>query len=202
MSEEVKEIQLKGKQKLFADRYLYETMFNGTEAARGIYGAKNDTTLRSIASENLTKPNIKAYIDARMAEMTMPANEVLTRLTSIAKGKVTDVLDESGKFDIHLAKQRHKDHLLKKLKVKRTSRVVNIKTKEFEEEEVEEITETSVLTEEIEFEMYSAHEALRDLGKHHKLFTEKLEHSGEIQHGVVRVPPKDSPEKWLNQSKQ
>jgi hypothetical protein len=31
---------------------------------------------------------------------------------------------------------------------------------------------------------------------------QKIEEKGEFRHTVVRVPPKDSPEKWLNPSKQ
>lgn len=30
---------------------------------------------------------------------------------------------------------------------------------------------------------------------------QKLEHSGEVQHSVVRVPPKSSPEEWQNRTK-
>jgi hypothetical protein len=55
-------------------------------------------------------------------------------------------------------------------------------------DEVEQIeTDTEIIYEEIEFEMYSAHEGLRDLGKHHKLFTDKVDVSGEVNMADVHI---------------
>ena len=75
------------KQKLFCDEYLID--LNATQAAiRAGYSEKN---ARNIASENLTKPNIKEYIDARMAEkeseLIANQNEVLKYLTAVMRGK-------------------------------------------------------------------------------------------------------------------
>lgn len=75
------------KQKRFCDEYLIS--LNATQAAiRAGYSVKN---ARNIASENLTKPNIKAYIDARMAEkdseLIADQNEVLKYLTSVLRGE-------------------------------------------------------------------------------------------------------------------
>lgn len=172
-----KEVKLTAKQKAFVAAYLGSAHFNATQAARLAGYAGNDDTLKSVASENIAKPYIKAMIDEGLAALTMPANEVLARLTAIAKGKVTDVSDTDGKFDLEKAKQSGADALLKKIKVKRNTRIIREadETGKFNQE-----IETSILTEEIEFELYSAHEALRDLGKYHKLFTEKVQHEGEI----------------------
>lgn len=55
---------LTAKQQKFADEYLID--LNATQAAiRAGYSSK---TAKEIGSENLTKPNIRAYIDARMAQ--------------------------------------------------------------------------------------------------------------------------------------
>lgn len=181
MSKENKELKLTGKQKLFADLYLSEAHFNATKAAELAGYKGNNSTLRSIASENLTKPNIRAYIDNGLEALTMPSNVVLTRLTEIAEGDIKDLCDDEGNFSFELAKKRRKTHLIKKLKRKRTIRQKKTESTDsmrsfLAEDEIEEIeTETEIIYEEVEFELHSSHEALRDLGKHHKLFTEKQE---------------------------
>ena len=75
------------KQKRFCDEYLID--LNATQAAiRSGYSEKN---ARNIASENLAKPNIRAYIDARMAEkeseLIADQDEVLRYLTAVLRGK-------------------------------------------------------------------------------------------------------------------
>jgi phage terminase small subunit len=73
---------------------------NATQAAiRAGYSEKN---ARNIASENLAKPNIKEYIDARMAEkeseLIADQDEVLKYLTSVMRGKsVSNVLARNEK---------------------------------------------------------------------------------------------------------
>lgn len=113
----------------------------------------------------------------------MTANEVLARLTGIARGDVADVLDEEGRFDFQKARRDKKTALLRKIKRKTTAKKVDRFTEGAEEEA--ETFETSVVYEEVEFEMYSAHEALRDLGKYHKLFADRVEHVGEVEFKVV-----------------
>jgi phage terminase small subunit len=163
------------KQRLFVESYL-SNGFNATEAARmaGYKGSEN--TLSSVGYENLRKPEIAALVSERMNEAAMSANEVLARLSAIARGNLEDVVDEDGRFDFDKARRAKKTGLLKKLKRKATKKQVDART-EGKDEEAETI-ETSVVYEEVEFEMYSAHEALKDLGKYHKLFAERYEHSG------------------------
>lgn len=79
--------KMTAKQKRFCDEYLID--LNATKAAiRAGYSEKN---ARNIASENLAKPNIKAYIDARMAEkekeLIADQDEVLKYLTSVLRGE-------------------------------------------------------------------------------------------------------------------
>lgn len=79
--------KLTAKQQRFCDEYLID--LNATQAAiRAGYSEKN---ARSIASENLSKPNIREYIDARMAkkekELIADQDEVLKYLTSVLRGE-------------------------------------------------------------------------------------------------------------------
>ena len=83
----VAEKKLTPKQQRFCDEYLID--LNATQAAiRAGYSEKN---ARNIASENLAKPNIKAYIDRRMAEkesaLIADQDEVLKYLTAVMRGQ-------------------------------------------------------------------------------------------------------------------
>jgi phage terminase small subunit len=75
-------VKLTAKQQRFCDEYLID--LNATQAAiRAGYSEKN---ARNIASENLAKPNIREYIDNRLAEkekaLIADQNEVLKYLTA------------------------------------------------------------------------------------------------------------------------
>lgn len=81
------------KQKLFADYYI-ETG-NATESATKAGYSKK--TARVIGSENLTKPNVREYIDARLKEIESKkiasAEEVMKYLTSVMRGEIKDAFD-------------------------------------------------------------------------------------------------------------
>ncbi|WP_018887485.1 terminase small subunit [Paenibacillus massiliensis] len=67
---------LTAKQQKFADEYLID--LNATQAAiRADYSSK---TAKEIGCENLTKPNIRAYIDERMA--------ILSRRTGVNQERI------------------------------------------------------------------------------------------------------------------
>lgn len=74
------------KQKRFADEYIISA--NATAAA--IKAGYSKKTARSIGQENLTKPDIKAYIDERIEKLESAKiatqEEVLQYLTSIMRG--------------------------------------------------------------------------------------------------------------------
>ncbi|MEG0133853.1 MAG: terminase small subunit [Clostridium sp.] len=94
-------MKLTPKQKAFADYYI-ETG-NATEAARKAgYKGKN---LNRIASENLSKLDIKNYIDEKMKELEdkriAKADEVLKYLTKVIRGEETEqvvVTENIGDF--------------------------------------------------------------------------------------------------------
>lgn len=93
--------KLTAKQQRFCDEYLID--MNATQAAiRAGYSKK---TARIIASENITKPNIKAYIQQRMAEkeseLIADQDEVLKYLTAVMRGQSRStvvVVESTGDF--------------------------------------------------------------------------------------------------------
>lgn len=96
-------MRLTEKQKRFADYYI-ETG-NATQAA--IKAGYSQRTARFIGAENLTKPNIKSYIEQRLKELEderiADATEVLQYLTSVMRGEITEtryiaVYDKDGSF--------------------------------------------------------------------------------------------------------
>lgn len=157
------------KQRMFVEAYL-SNGFNATEAARAAGYKGNDVTLASVGYENLRKPQIAAFVSERTNEAAMSANEVLYRLSVIARADIADVVDEDGRFDFEKARRAKKTGLLRKLKRKTTKK--QVEAHEEGDREKTETIETSIVYEEVEFEMHSAHEALRDLGKYHRLFGE------------------------------
>ena len=84
------------KQQAFADYYI--EYGNATEAAKR--AGYSEDTARQIGTENLSKPVIKQYIDARMAEkesqLIADQDEVLKYLTSVLRGesKSTEIVVE------------------------------------------------------------------------------------------------------------
>lgn len=81
---------MNAKQKKFCDEYLIDC--NATQAAiRAGYSPK---TAKQIGQENLTKPDLKSYIDEQLErlhnERTADAQEVLEYLTSVMRGEHTE----------------------------------------------------------------------------------------------------------------
>ena len=77
------------KQKAFADYYIQ--LGNATEAATK--AGYSEKTAAVIGTENLTKPNVKSYIDKRLkqieSERIADAKEVMEYLTSVMRGETT-----------------------------------------------------------------------------------------------------------------
>lgn len=89
------------KQQLFCDEYLID--LNATQAA--IRAGYSKRTAYSIGNENLTKPELKKYIEERMAEkeaaLIADQDEVLRYLTSVMRGESKSsvvVVESTGDF--------------------------------------------------------------------------------------------------------
>lgn len=93
--------KLTAKQQRFCDEYLID--LNATQAAiRAGYSKK---TARKIGQENMTKPDIRQRIDARMAEkeseLIADQDEVLKYLTAVMRGQSRSsvvVVESTGDF--------------------------------------------------------------------------------------------------------
>lgn len=103
--------KLTGKQLKFATEYIQ--CLNATEAARRAGYGGSDASLAQIGHQNLRNIEIKRFIDQQLNDHIMSAQEVLHRLTEIARGDITDVVDEYGYLDTQKAIARGKGGLIK-----------------------------------------------------------------------------------------
>lgn len=160
------------KQQIFVNEYL--KCWNATEAARRAKYQGNDATLAQVGAENLRKPYIAEIIQTRLKENAMSADEVLSRLANIARGNIADVAHVATSSDV--VDLGEDAAVIRKMKRKVTT------------------SKDGETYEDIELEMYSAHGALRDIGRHYGLFTDKVEHSGEVH--IKGYTDKWSPDDW------
>lgn len=165
---------LTGKQALFVEEYL--KCWNKTEAARRAGYDGNDVTLGAIGYENFKKPQIEEAIKQRLAEVAMSSDEVLKRLAEHARGNMGDFwripANGSPVLDLTSDKAKPQLHLIKKMKVKTTTKLLVGDGESLPEDE-DPILLAQLVTTEIDFELYDAQAALEKLGKHHNLFAEK-----------------------------
>ena len=151
---------LTGKQQAFVDEYLKTR--NATKAAIAAgYSAK---TAYSIGSENLKKPEIDEVIRQRTTENAMSADEVASLLAEQARADMGDFVrfypgSKLPVLDLAKAYESGKMRLVKKLKFLPDGGV--------------------------EFELYDAQAAMVQVGKIHKMFTDKQDIS--IEGETLRV---------------
>jgi phage terminase small subunit len=155
--------RLTARQQLFVDAYL--VLWNATQAAiQAGYSAK---TARVIGSENLTKPAIKAEIDRRLKEKAMGADEVLARLADIARASVRDFYDivtvEKDGAPV-LGTDGKPVQLAVPNMVKILQSPVAHLVKEVGHDQWGQV----------ELKIHDSFAALVQLGRHHKLFTDRL----------------------------
>jgi phage terminase small subunit len=154
-----KRTKLTGKQQAFINAY-FANGFVGWRAAQAAGYKGDDTTLRVVASENLAKPYIRSAIDARWKRLAMPADEVIGRLTEIARGDIDSVMDDLGGFDVKQARSAGKTYLIKKQKITETF---------IPREGMDDI-----VVRKTELEFYDAQSALGTLAKYHGLLSDRL----------------------------
>ena len=97
-------MKLTARQKKFADNYIKTG--NATQSA--IDAGYSKKTAKSVGSENLTKPDIKAYIAEKMREIEsdriMGAQEALEFLTNVVRGKELETKVVTTQFDVSTVK--------------------------------------------------------------------------------------------------
>jgi phage terminase small subunit len=140
------------KRQKFVDRYCVH--FNATRAARE--AGYSEANAGTIGYQLRQKAPVKEAIQKRMATDAMDATEVLTRLSSIARGDVLDIFDvmPDGSFKLNLQKaiDEGKTHLIHSMEWDRNG-LPKVK-------------------------LHDAHTALRDLGKAAGVFVDRQEVSG------------------------
>jgi len=170
---------------LFIVRY-FEMHMNGTQAYLSLHPKSSYNNARSCAADILAKPNIKAEIRRRIDEQMMSADEAELGIADIARGDIGDLLDNNGLLDIRTAREKGLTKLLRKIKQKTITRI----GKKEDDDDVE-ITE-------IEFEMYDAHAAKRDILKLRGRFSEHVELTG--ANGSPLIPPVEKTDNELRDS--
>lgn len=162
---------LTDKERIFVDEYI--KCWNGAMAARlAGYSAK---TARQIAYENLTKPDIRAEIEKRLKDSAMSADEVISRLSTQARGSM-DVFIAVNKegfasLNFSTAEAKAQLHLVKKIKTRRSRRVVGTGRKAEKEQWEDDL---------VEIEIHDPQKALDMLAKYHQLYAEKGEDGNPI----------------------
>lgn len=169
---------------------------NGTRAYLDVYNptASEDERRKkypgaAVSSHNLLKnPNIKDRIRFLKNQKIKSKDDVLLGLSEISDSSVRPFLNYGSDqsqfpfFDLQSEEAKASLHLVKDIKIKRSRRW------EGKGEDAEEWED-----EEVELKMYNRHEALKDMGRFHKLFVDRVEHSGVI----VDIPWEDLTQQQL-----
>ena len=161
--------ELTDKQKRFCEEYIVD--LNATQAAiRAGYSSK---TAEAIGFENLKKPKIQKEIErlkeARSKRTEITADRVLKELARIGYSKITDYLEVvEGKRVV--GKTETGEPITEKKKV------VEIKeTVDMAPEVIPAISQIKQTKHGISLKLYDKPAALKDLGRHLELFTDKLD---------------------------
>lgn len=108
MAEKKKAKKLNTKQRLWADYFLSNGFNKSLAAKQAQYKAKSDGGFRKIGWENSTKPHIQEYIEKRLEEVGMGANEVIARLTALSEGvDIIDYIEQKEKYAINKAGEEY-----------------------------------------------------------------------------------------------
>lgn len=149
-------MKLSRKRRLFVEEYLQ--CWNATEAARRV-GYKHPNVQ---GPRLLVNDSIRAVIEARLREKAMAADEVLYRLGEMARADPAEFLVVTEGGGIRLSADAF-----------RSGRTWLIKS-------LKETKEGYHLT------MHDAQAALQLIGRHYALFTDAIEHRGEV--GLRMIP--------------
>lgn len=156
---------------------------NATRAYLDVYnpGASEEERRKkypgaAVSAHNLLKnTNIKDRIRFLKNQKIKSKDDVLLGLSEISDSSVRPFLNYGSDgsqfpfFDLQSEEAKASLHLVKDIKIKRSRRW------EGKGEDAEEWED-----EEVELKMYNRHEALKDMGRFHKLFVDRVEHSGVI----------------------
>lgn len=171
------------KQCAFVDEYLVD--LNGTQAAiRAGYSAKTAHVTACRLLKNVkVKPVIQASMDARAKRLEISADNVLRELARIGFADIRDLVgwDE--------------EHVWYRPSGQLTDEQAAVVSEVFSEAHSFTDTDGTVRTTlKLKLKTYDKLAALRDLGRHLKLFTDQVEH--DVKGGVLVVPQSVTDEEW------
>lgn len=164
-----KAVKLNAQRLLFCKEYIID--LNATQAA--IRAGYSENTATEQGSRLLSFVNVQEKIqelmDERSKRVEMDADYVLTRYKKIIDDDIRNYLsfdtDELGMPRVHLKKSDDIDTW--------------------------NITEISIGKDgQFKFKTHCKDDAMRDVGKHLKLFTDKVEHSGEVSMPIINIVSK------------
>ena len=161
---------ISNKERAFVDLYFSCNM-NATEAYSILHPKTNRDSCRSRSSALLTNANVREEISKRLTEQAMGKEEVFARLSNMARAsempfiKITE--DGFVYFDFNNPNSKEYIYLIKKIKTKRTRRIVG------HGEEAEPWED-----EWVEVELHDAQTALNTIAKCHGMLTDKVEVAG------------------------
>ena len=145
--------RLTNRQRAFLE-LLFVNCFNATKTARDLKMGKTDGAIRIAAHRMVTNANMAKHVEARMKALAMPTEEVLMRLSAMARADFSDFLerDADGKVKrcVDMQAVANKGMLVKAYKA------AGEKSPE-------------------ELHLHDPLRALELLGKGHKLFTDNIE---------------------------
>jgi phage terminase small subunit len=150
---------LTGKQRAFIAAYCHNGL-NGVRAAKTAGYQGSYSALGVIAHENLKNPKIRQELDKYFKQFAMGPDEVIARMTSIARGDMADVLNPDGSFDIKSARRRGKSHLIKEQVI--VEKIIP------GEDDVDIAIRTTRL------KLHDAHDALKTIAKMHGILSDRL----------------------------
>lgn len=170
-NDKIKIKELTAKEKLFCLEYLKD--FNATQAAtRAGYSEKS---AKEIGYENLTKPHIQFHLYTVMQKVFSKAEDKVTKIIQelelIAFSDIADVID----WDQSVT------HTNWETGAKTKKRAINLKSKKELGEKsrfISEISESETMYDiKRKVKLYDKLKAIELLGKYHKIFADRVEHS-------------------------
>lgn len=150
---------LTDQQMLFVDHYM--STMNQMLAYKMAGYTGEEHSLAVNASKLMRIHKIAREVDRRLKNFTMSSNEVLVRLTDIARADIGNAIDENGNIDPQRMKRAGQSHLIKKIK-RRSYTTMDIDGNER-------------VVHETEIELHDSLEALTRLAKFHGLLVTRIQ---------------------------
>lgn len=183
-------MKLTAKQQRFVEEYLID--LNATQAAiRAGYSKKTAEQQASRLLSNVkVQTAIQSAMNARSKRTEITADNVLQEIAKLGFSNMLDYVSvqDNGLACVDLSTM-DRDQAAAITELTITTR------KEYDKE-----TETSDMVETVKFKLADKGVNLERLGKHLKLFTDNINHSGDVKHNVMLVPSCSSVEDWESQA--